>query len=110
MKRMAVIGVWVLAALLFVAVLFTAGTDHLRLIPVKIGDTPSTTATVGLRINLNTATSEELQQLSGIGEVLASRILEYREVCGPFQSVDDLLDISGIGEKRLAEWRDYLPV
>ncbi len=109
MKRIAVVGVWVLAVLLFVAVLFVAGTDYLRLHPVKMDDTPSATASVK-RINLNTATAEELQQLSGIGDVLATRILAYRDACGSFQTVDDLLNIQGIGEKRLAEWRDYLTV
>ena len=110
MKRIAAIGVWSLAALLLVAVLFVAATDHLRLQPVTTGETPSTTATTGVCINLNTATAEELQQLSGIGNVLATRIIEYRDTCGSFESVDDLLDITGIGEKRLAQWRAYLTV
>lgn len=59
-------------------------------------------------LNINTATKEELMQIRGIGETYASRIITYREENGPFQSVDDLLDINGIGEKRLEAWREYL--
>ena len=50
-------------------------------------------------IDLNTATSEQLQQLDGIGPVRAQAIIEYRRLHGPIERVDQLLDIQGIGEK-----------
>ena len=50
-------------------------------------------------IDLNTATSEQLQQLDGIGPVRAEAIIEYRRLYGPIERVDQLLDIEGIGEK-----------
>ena len=57
-------------------------------------------------LDLNTATAEELDLLPGIGEVLAGRIIQYREEYGPFQSPEDLLNVDGIGESTLADIRD----
>lgn len=61
-------------------------------------------------VNLNTATSEELQQVPGIGPVTAEKILQMRKAYGAFKSVDDLLAIKGIGPKRLEKMRKYLTV
>ena len=61
-------------------------------------------------INLNTATSDELQQVPGIGPVTAEKILQMRKAYGPFKSVDDLRAIKGIGPKRLEKMRKYLTV
>lgn len=52
-------------------------------------------------ININTATLAELQTLPGIGETFAQRIIEYREANGPFRTVGELMNVDGIGEKRL---------
>ena len=59
-------------------------------------------------ININTATSQELQTLPGIGPVYAQRIIDYREKYGPFETVGDLLKIEGIGPKRLEDIWDYV--
>jgi len=59
-------------------------------------------------INLNAATSKELQQVPGIGPATADKILQMRKSYGPFKSVDDLLAIRGIGKKRLDKMRKYL--
>jgi len=61
-------------------------------------------------INLNTATSDELQLVPGIGPVTAEKILQIRKSYGPFKSVDDLLAIRGLGAKRLDKMRKYLTV
>ena len=61
-------------------------------------------------VNINTASLEELCTLDGIGEVIAGRIIEYREENGPFGSVDELIDVKGIGEKKLEDIRDRICV
>src|SRR5216684_7860690 len=61
-------------------------------------------------VNINTATSEELQQVPGIGPATAEKILQMRKSYGPFKSVDDLLAIRGLGKKRLDKMRKYLTV
>ena len=54
------------------------------------------------KVNVNTATVEELDTLDGIGEVLAQWIIDYRQANGPFEKPEDLLEVKGIGEKKLA--------
>lgn len=61
-------------------------------------------------VNLNTATSEELQTVPGIGPATAEKILLMRKNYGAFKSVDDLLAIKGLGPKRLEKMRKYLTV
>ena len=62
------------------------------------------------RVNLNTADLAELETLPRVGEVLAQRIIDYRTANGPFASVDDLLDVSGIGDATLEGFRDLVTV
>ncbi|MEA3223323.1 MAG: helix-hairpin-helix domain-containing protein [Thermodesulfobacteriota bacterium] len=52
-------------------------------------------------LNINTADVTELQMLPGIGEATAQNIVAFREANGPFTSIDDLIKVKGIGEKRL---------
>ena len=59
-------------------------------------------------ININSATREELQQLPGIGPAYADRIIEWRDENGPFTSSGQLLDIRGIGERRLEQLLPYI--
>ena len=53
-------------------------------------------------VNLNAADAEALTALPGIGEELAARIVQYREEHGPFETVEDLTEVSGIGQGKLA--------
>ena len=62
----------------------------------------------GAKLDLNTATAEELMTLPGIGEVLAGRIVAYRAAHGSFSSIDELAQEAGIGEKRIDDIRDYV--
>ena len=59
-------------------------------------------------INVNTASQEELKKLIGIGDVIAQRIIEYRQTHGPFRSGDDLLGVKGIGTKKLENIKDSI--
>ncbi|MDR1528959.1 MAG: helix-hairpin-helix domain-containing protein [Burkholderiales bacterium] len=56
-------------------------------------------------VNVNTATKEELQTLSGIGPEKAQAIIDYRTEHGPFKSVDDLTKVKGLGEKTVEKLR-----
>lgn len=61
-------------------------------------------------LNLNTATVDELAKLPGIGEVIAQRIVDYREANGFFSSVEELDEVPGIGSKRIEGLKDYVTV
>ena len=69
----------------------------------RVGEVPQ-------KINLNTAEAWLLEALPGIGEVLAQRIVEYRNVNGPFQQVDDLKKVEGIGAAAVGKLRDKVTV
>ena len=61
-------------------------------------------------LDLNRATAQELTTLPGIGEVLAQRIVDYREAHGPFRSVEELIAVEGIGEGKLEKLRELVTV
>lgn len=80
--------------------------------PGPSGGTATTETSTGAAtlVNVNTASAVELETLPGIGEVLAATIVQYREEHGPFTSVDQLVDVSGIGEVTLEEIRDLVTI
>lgn len=65
-------------------------------------------AVPGAKLHLSTATVEQLDDVDGIGPTLAERIVEYRDAHGGFRSIDELAEVEGIGEKRLATLRAAL--
>ena len=62
------------------------------------------------KVNINTATKEELMTLPGVGEAKATLIIEYREEHGRFQMIDDIMNISGIKEGLFGKIKDYIKV
>ncbi len=62
------------------------------------------------RVHVNVADAADLEGLPGVGPVLAERIVAYRAEHGPFTAVEDLLDVPGIGEAKLAAIRDVVQV
>ena len=77
-------------------------------VPATAGS--ASTGAPGGPVHLNTATLEELDALPGVGPVTAQKILDYREEHGGFGSVEELAQVPGIGEKRLASLRDQVRV
>ncbi|WP_350299523.1 helix-hairpin-helix domain-containing protein [Peribacillus frigoritolerans] len=85
-------------------------TGSLENIPVgSYGDAATMGASGGL-VNLNTATQEDLETLTGIGPSKANAILEYRETVGKFKEVDELKKVTGIGDKTFERLRDSISV
>lgn len=62
----------------------------------------------GEKVNLNTASAADLQKLNGIGQKKAEQIIAYREQNGQFKKIEDLMQVSGIGEKTFAALKDQL--
>ena len=73
-----------------------------------IADSNSNSANIKKYVSINNATKEELMTLSGIGEAKALAIISYREENGPFSRIEDLMNITGIGEKMFDKIKDYI--
>ncbi len=81
-------------------------------LPLVQGSNGSTVQAVSFaqysKIDLNTATTQQLCMLSGIGEAKAQYIIEYRVLVGSFASVQDVANVSGITQQMVAEWGDQV--
>jgi competence protein ComEA len=91
--------------------------DGTQVVVPKRGETPvvgvepgAESGSAGALVNVNTATADQLEALPGIGEVTAQAIIDYRTENGPFSSVDELLDVSGIGDVTLENIRELVTV
>lgn len=83
--------------------------DGQQLVVPHASDAGAAVAADG-RVRINTADTVALQTLPGVGPVLAERIVAHRDTHGPFRIVEDLLDVPGIGESKLAALRDSVIV
>ncbi|WP_411677522.1 ComEA family DNA-binding protein [Caproicibacter sp.] len=71
----------------------------------------SSTARINGKVNINTATPKELSDgLNGIGKTLSQRIVDYREKNGPFRSIEEIKNVSGIGDKIFEQIRDSITI
>lgn len=62
------------------------------------------------RIDINTASLQQLQLLPGIGQTIAQRIIDYRTENGHFSTIEDIMNVSGIGQKKFDEIKPYIKV
>jgi competence protein ComEA len=62
----------------------------------------------GMRLNINTADQAALETLPGIGPTLAQRILDYRQANGPFERIEDIMEVSGIGASRFEDLKSLI--
>ncbi len=101
------LSLWMMVVL---SVILTAPPGALSLdAPAK--EAPLSVSAEGLeKVDLNRATVQDLESVTGIGPVLARRIIDYRKNSGSFASVDDLLEVQGIGEVKLETLRGQVAV
>lgn len=83
--------------------------DGAQVVVPAVGSAAPAAVSGGL-VSLNQATAADLESLPGVGPVTAARIVAHREAHGPFAAVEDLLDVPGIGEGKLAALRDLVAV
>ncbi len=118
-------GIWILVVLTLIFAAFVAGFyvgRNYKRPPVQVSSQPPKTtaastaataptqSTAAGKLNINEATEEQLQQLPGIGPVLAKQIVAYRMTYGYFHSVSELLNVEGFGQKRLEALLEYITV
>jgi competence protein ComEA len=71
---------------------------------------PKPAATAAAPVNLNTATAEQLATIPGVGPRMAERIIDYRQKNGGFKKIEDLMNVSGVGEKSFLKMKPLITV
>ena len=77
---------------------------------VVVDDNIETEETKSYKLNINTADKTQLQELWGIGEVIAERIIEYRKENGLFESIEEIKVVDGVDEYKFNRWKDNITV
>ena len=72
--------------------------------------TPSQTPEQSGKININTADKQGLEEITGVGPTIAQRIIDYRQTNGPFQKIEDLKNVKGIGDKTFEKMKDEITI
>ena len=117
-EQISLLSIAVLCAGLMVGILI-GRTQTTRSVPLSAYDqvvqegpvetVPYKSESIG-KININFASADELTMLPQIGKTYAQRIIDYRTKHGPFMSIDDITNVSGIGNKRFEAIKDYITV
>ena len=94
-----------MAAILGIAVSAAAANAQSKSTPKAAG---AATATAAAPVNLNTATAEQLATIPGVGPKMAERIIEYRQKNGGFKKIEDLMNVSGVGEKSFLKMKPLI--
>lgn len=93
-----------------VVLALAAAPGHAQDRPAAKAGAPKGDAASPAPVNLNTASSAELQALPNVGPAMAARILEYRQKNGGFRKIEDLMNIQGIGEKSFLKLKPLVTV
>ena len=97
-----------MAAILGIAVSTAVASAQNKATTPKAAATVTATATAP--VNLNTATVEQLATIPGVGPKMAERIIDYRQKNGGFKKVEDLMNVSGVGEKSFLKMKPLITV
>jgi comEA protein len=97
-----------MAAIVGIAVSAAAASAQNKATTPKAAATVTATATAP--VNLNTATAEQLATIPGVGPRMAERIVDYRQKNGGFKKVEDLMNVSGVGEKSFLKMKPLITV
>ncbi len=62
------------------------------------------------KVNINTATKEELMKIPGVGPKMAEQIIKHREIYGKFKRIEDIMNVKGIGQKKFEKMKNYLTI
>jgi competence protein ComEA len=100
----------ILASVASVFYVTSAGWRRVEFGKLDVSASAQSIARPGFSIDLNSAPWTEFAQLPGIGETLARRIVERRDSVGPYLSIESVVQVRGIGEKKLNAIRDYLSI
>ena len=106
MKR---IGIWLSVAVIGLGLAYVFNPRPTPPSPIRV-EAESAAIPTSSRLNINTASVQELESLPGLGPVTAQRIVEHREQHGPFARPEDLLIVEGIGEKTYRPLADLIRV
>jgi competence protein ComEA len=104
MKR---IGIWLSVVIIGLGLVYVFKPRPVPPSPISVEAASAAIPTLS-RLNINTASAQELESLPGLGPVTAQKIIEYRETHGPFARPEDLLIVEGIGEKTYRPLADLI--